>query len=59
MYRARVQALAVNTKTGDIPLHVTEKRSAEQKLQKLLNEQSMSSVGIARKSFSKKRAKPC
>src|SRR5450432_2771479 len=45
MYRARIR-FPDEHKTRDIPLHVTEKRSAEQKLQKLLNDQSMSSVGL-------------
>jgi len=45
MYRARIRFPGEH-KTKDIPLHVTEKRSAEQKLQKLLNEHSMSSVGL-------------
>ncbi len=58
MYRARVRFPGEH-KTRDIPLHVTEKRSAEQKLQKLLNEQSMSSVGLLPpQKFQEAAAKP-
>jgi len=45
MYRARVRFPGEH-KTKDIPLLVTEKRSAEQKLQKILTDHSMASVGL-------------
>ena len=45
LYRARIR-FPDEHKTRDIPLHVTEKRSAEQKLQQILNEHSQESVGL-------------
>ncbi len=45
LYRARVR-FPDEPRTKDIPLHVTEKRSAEQKLQQILNEHSQESVGL-------------
>ena len=45
LYRARVR-FPNEHKTKDIPLYVTEKRSAEQKLQQILNEHSQESVGL-------------
>jgi hypothetical protein len=45
LYRARVR-FQDEHKAKDIPLHVTEKRSAEQKLQQILNEHSQESVGL-------------
>jgi len=45
LYRARVR-FPDEHKTKDIPLHVTEKRSAEQKLQQILNAHSQESVGL-------------
>jgi hypothetical protein len=45
MYRARVK-FPGERKMRDIPLEVTELRSAEQKLQEILKEHSQESVGI-------------
>ena len=45
LYRARIR-FHDEHKAKDIPLHVTEKRSAEQKLQQILNEHSQESVGL-------------
>ena len=45
LYRARIR-FPDEHKAKDIPLHVTEKRSAEQKLQQILNEHSQESVGL-------------
>jgi integrase len=45
LYRARVR-FRDEHKAKDIPLHVTEKPSAEQKLQQILNEHSQESVGL-------------
>ena len=45
LYRARIR-FPNEHKTKDVPLHVTEKRSAEQKLQQMLTEYSQESVGL-------------
>jgi integrase len=45
LYRARVQ-FPGDHKMRDIPLEVTEQRSAEQKLQQILKEHSQESVGL-------------
>ncbi len=45
LYRARVRFPGEN-KMRDIPLEVTEQRSAEQKLQQILKDQSQESVGL-------------
>jgi len=45
LYRARVR-FPNEHRTKDVPLHVTEKRSAEQRLQQMLAEYSQESVGL-------------